>query len=282
MYTKKQNKNIRIISPELLGISIIPIRMLKWFVNITVLFILFSACTSNKKLFYLQNKSHRIKPGELIAHKKYLYKIQPNDILSVKILGLDLNTTSFFNIESNTAFNQYNPAALYLNGYSVNDSGYIYLPIIGPLKVKDLNIEEAASLVQSKIDEHLSKATVIVKLVSFKLTVLGEVKKPGMYNIYNDRVTILEALGLAGDITDFGNRTNVMLIRQTARGTMLFNIDLTDSELIGSELYFLNPGDVIYVEPLRTKQARLSVPTASLILSGITTLVLILNLFRPF
>ncbi|MBW8049697.1 MAG: polysaccharide export protein [Cytophagales bacterium] len=256
--------------------------MIKWFVNITVLFILLSACTSNKKLVYLQNKSHRIKPGELIAHKKYLYKIQPNDVLSVKILGLDPNTTSFFNIESNTAFNQYNPAALYLNGYSVNDSGYIYLPIIGPLKVIDYSIEEAASLIQAKVDEHLSKATVIVKLVNFKLTVLGEVKKPGMYNIYNDGVTILEALGLAGDITDFGNRTNVMLIRQTAQGAMLFNIDLTDSEMIRSNLYFLLPGDVIYVEPLRTKQARLSVPTASLILSGITTLVLILNLFRPF
>ena len=256
--------------------------MIKWFVNITVLFILLSACTSNKKLVYLQNKSHRIKPGELIAHKKHLYKIQPDDVLSVKILGLDPNTTSFFNIESNAAFNQYNPAALYLNGYSVNDSGYIYLPIIGPLKVIDYSIEEAASLIQSKVDEHLSKATVIVKLVNFKLTVLGEVKKPGMYNIYNDGVTILEALGLAGDITDFGNRTNVMLIRQTARGAMLFNIDLTDSEMIRSELYYLLPGDVIYIEPLRTKQARLSVPTASLILSGITTLVLILNLFRPF
>ena len=220
-----------------------------------------------------------IKPGELIAHKKYLYKIQPDDVLSVKILGLDPNTTSFFNIESNTAFNQYNPAALYLNGYSVNDSGYIYLPIIGPLMVKDLNIEEAASLIQSKVDEHLSKATVIVKLVNFKLTVLGEVKKPGMYNIYNDRVTIFEALGLAGDITDFGNRTNVMLIRQTARGTMLFNIDMTDSELIRSELYFLLPGDVIYVEPLRAKAVRLGVPAAQLILSGISTILLIYTIF---
>lgn len=244
--------------------------------------IIISSCTSNKKLVYLQNKSKKIKPNEHIVHKKIKYKIQTNDVLSVRILGLEPNTTSFFNIDNNTAFNQYNQVALYVNGYSVNDSGYIRLPIIGSLNVHDLTIEDVTSLIQNKVDEHLNKATVIVKLVNFKITVLGEVKKPGLYNVYYDRITILEALGIAGDITDFGNKTKVMLVRQTHEGSIIYNIDITDSKLIESEYYFLLPDDVIYVKPLRTKQARLGVPTASLILSGITTVVLILNLFRPF
>jgi len=151
------------------------------------------------------------------------------------------------------------------------------LPILGEVKVKDLTVEEAQQVIQSSANTYFNNAIVILKLISFKVTVLGEVKNPGYYYVYNNQATALEALGMAGDLTNFGNRTNIKLLRQHASGTEVVLLDLTKSDILESEFFYLKPGDVLYVEPLKARSKRSNLELLSLIFAGLTTVVLILS-----
>ena len=123
----------------------------------------------------------------------------------------------------------------------------------------------------------LKDATVIVKLVSFKFSVLGEVARPGTYSNFNNQLTVLEAISMAGDITDYGNRKQVLVLRPTKTGTKTFRLDLTKIDMLKSEGFFLLPNDIVYVEPIKCKMIKINIPTVSLFLTGVSTLILILN-----
>jgi len=170
-----------------------------------------------------------------------------------------------------------NPGSLFLDGYSIDVSGKIILPTLGELTVKDLTVEEAQKLIQLNVNKYLNNAIAVVKLISFKVTVLGEVKNPGYYFVYNNQATALEALGMAGDLTNFGSRKNVKLIRQRPSGSEVILLDLTDPNLLKSEYYFLKPGDVIYVEPLKARSKRSNLEVLSVVFSALTTGILILS-----
>ena len=118
---------------------------------------------------------------------------------------------------------------------------------------------------------------VIVKLVSFKFSVLGEVGRPGTYSNFNNQLTVLEAISMAGDITDFGNRRQVLVLRPTKEGTKTFRLNLTDISILTSDGFFLLPNDIVYVEPIKSKMLKINLSTISLLLTGISTLILILN-----
>lgn len=237
-----------------------------------------ASCYSNRNLVYLQNDTFSEEKSSVVENKKLPYRLQPNDILSVQIKSLaDRDVSAIFNVSSfqNSIFAS--PGNLFLEGYHVDPAGKITLPIIGELTVKDLSLEEAQKLIQEQANKYLTNATVIVKLTSFKVTVLGEVKSPGYYFIYNNQATVLEALGMAGDLTPFGNREKVKLIRQVPSGSEVTLIDLTDARLLRSEFFFLTPGDVLYVEPLKARTRRTNIEILSLGFSAITTAILILS-----
>jgi polysaccharide export outer membrane protein len=170
-----------------------------------------------------------------------------------------------------------NPGTLFLEGYTVDAIGKITLPILGETAVKDLTIEEAQQTIQANANKYFNNPIVIVKLISFKITVLGEVKNPGYYYVYNNQATALEALGLAGDLTNFGNRRNIKLLRQRASETEVILLDLTDPNLLKSEYFFLHPGDVLYVEPLKARSKRLNLELLSVLFTAMTTAVLIFS-----
>ncbi len=170
-----------------------------------------------------------------------------------------------------------NPGTLFLDGYSIDTSGKITVPILGELMVKGLTVEEAQQFIQTSANKYFNNAIVIVKLISFKVTVLGEVKNPGYYYVYNNQATALEALGMAGDLTNFGNRKNVKLLRQKATGTEVILLDLTDADLLKSEYFYLKPGDVLYVEPLKARSKRSNLELLSVVFAATTTAVLIFS-----
>jgi polysaccharide export outer membrane protein len=243
-----------------------------------VIFVLFSSCYSNKRLVYLQDEHFSTKKATVVENKKSSYRLQPNDILSVQIKSsAEPEISNLFNVGSlqNSMFAS--PGSLFLEGYSVDGSGKIILPILGELIVKDLTLDEVQILIQAHANKYLNNATVIVKLTSFKITVLGEVKAPGYYFVYNNQATILEALGMAGDLTSFGNRKNLKLIRQMPAGSEVVLLNLTDPRLLQSEYFFLNPGDVLYVEPLSERTKRTNIEILSVVFSAVTTAVLILS-----
>ena len=141
----------------------------------------------------------------------------------------------------------------YLNTYVVDEFGYISFSFIEKLYVKGLSIPEVQQAIQKQLDQYFKEATVYVKLVNFQVGVLGEVRSPGNFTIEQDQITLFQAIGLAGGVTDFGNFKAVKLIRQTQSGSDVYLLDLTNSKILESPYYYLMPNDVVYIEPRNAK-----------------------------
>ncbi len=250
-----------------------------------VLLISVSSCTQYKEIVYLQKKENAAKQdtleeSEFFIKKHIDYKIQKNDILYIKILNPDRNNFALFNAETSTANRLQNEVSLYLSGYKVDENGEVSMPVIGKVKVAGMSIQEIQNKIQKLVNGYLNNSTVVVKLISFKITLIGEVARPGVYNIYKNNITVLQAIGKAGDMTDYGDRKNIMVIRTNDKGTRTFRIDLTNINLLSSEAYYLMPGDIVYVQPIKAKTLRSNIPIYSMFLSMITTFVLLLNYIK--
>lgn len=243
-----------------------------------ILLVVCSSCYYNKKMVYFQGKDFSESFATQIRNESTQYRLRANDILSVKVKSsTEAGISDIFNITPSTNFINVDAGNLYLQGYSIDTDGRIMLPILGSLKVSDMTVEEAQDMIQTEANKYLNNATVIVKLTSFKVTVLGEVNRPGYYYAYNNQLTLPEGLGLANDLTDRGNRKEVKLIRQTPTGSEVVLLDLTDPDLLKSKYYYLMPNDVLYVEPFRANTGRSNSQLLTLLFSGLTTGILILN-----
>ena len=169
-------------------------------------------------------------------------------------------------------------------GYNVNPDGYISLVPVGQIKVTGLTLEETRKMLQEMIEKVYKNSTVECKLLSFKFTVIGEVRAPGSYLNYNNYLTVIEAIGRAGGVGDFGNRDRVLVVRPYDKGTKTYRLNLQDKSILTSEAYFLLPNDVVIVEPMKQKIFNLNLPTISFFLTTtlatITTTLLLINYFE--
>lgn len=248
---------------------------------ITLIAIFFVSCNSYKKLTYMQGIG--TPPDTLYTKTKTPYILQPADILYVRIITLDEPTNQLFNPLYGTGSNMYQMSvgSMYLFGYEVNDSGNIELPILKKVHVSGLTVIEAKEKIQKLAEEYLNEAMAIVKLSTFKFSILGEVKAPGVKEFGAFQISLMEALALGGDITYNGNRESILILRASKDNNKAFRIDVTDKNLVNSEFYYIQPNDVIYVEPLKTTLFRertsdyLYYVTA--FTSVITTLLLIIS-----
>ena len=161
----------------------------------------------------------------------------------------------------------------YLYGFDVNFEGNIIIPAIGTVNVSGLTLEETRKLLQASADKVFKNSTVECKLLSFKFTVIGEVRAPGTYINYNNYLTVLEAIGRAGGVGDYGNRNSVLVVRPMDKGTKTFRLNLQDKNILSSEAYFLLPNDVVIVEPLNQKIFNMNLPTFSFILTSVTSTI---------
>jgi polysaccharide biosynthesis/export protein len=243
------------------------------------------SCTSQKKLAYLNNlpepKGEETFPMEIPD-----YKIQARDILyiTIKAMTADGKLTDFLSSSGSYMANSAQvDAGGYLYGYDVNSEGNIVVPSLGVIKVVGYTLEESKKILQAAADKIYKNSTVECKLLSFKFTVIGEVRAPGAYVNYNNYLTVLEAIGRAGGVGDYGNRNRVVVVRPIDKGTKTFRLNLQDKKILSSEAYFLLPNDVVIIEPLRQKIFNMNLPTYSFIfstaLSTITTTLLLINYF---
>jgi polysaccharide biosynthesis/export protein len=243
--------------------------------------LLLSSCISQKKLKYLQNKSGSEVNTEFINERNVDYKVQPGDNLYIKVSSIDERTSGLFNtVDQRYANNIGNDVSVYLNSYTVNEEGYVEFPLAGKIEVKDKTIEQIKSEIKILLSEYLKETLVIVKLVNFNITLLGEVKRPGEYKIYQDKINIFEAISFAGDLGDFADRNKVSLIRQTKSGSKIHRLDLTDARILESDYYYLMPNDILYVEPLKGKQFAFANFPYALIFSAVSTTLLLINFFK--
>ncbi len=236
------------------------------------------ACNRKSQLVYLNEVTNET----LGAAKAPVYLIKPGDVLSIQIYTQDPNISRLFNIANmQTTASVYNSEiSTYITGFSVSDSGEVNLPVIGKVKIAELSVRNAQEAIQQAADRYLKDALVVVKLLSFRVTVLGEVKRPGTYINYKDNLNIFEAIGLAGDLSDFGKRTNVLVLRNTPQGVKTFRMDLQDKNIVSSEGFYLQPNDTLIVEPRNGKVMALNTPNIQLLLSTFTTLLLFLNYLK--
>ncbi|GAB2527077.1 hypothetical protein GCM10027085_16620 [Spirosoma aerophilum] len=142
-----------------------------------------------------------------------------------------------------------------LTGYLINPDGTIELPLIGRMKVGGLNTVQIADLIRGQLRDYLKEPTVTIRNQNFRISVMGEVARPSLFTIPNEKINMLEALSLAGDITIYGRRDNVLLIREENGLRTFTRIDLTSRDLFRSPYFYLRPSDVVYVEPGRARQA---------------------------
>lgn len=254
--------------------------------NILLISVIGSSCTSQQKLAYLNNLPET--GGEEIFTMDIPdYKIQHRDILyiTIKAMTPDGSITDFLSTMRGTGTSSYaqSEAGQYLYGYDVSSSGDILLPVLGTLRVAESTLEEARAIIQDATNKHFNNATVECKLLSYKFTVIGEVKAPGTYINYNNYLTVLEAIGRAGGVNDYGRRDKLLVVRPIAGGTKTYTLNLQDKAILSSEAYFLLPNDVVIVEPEAKKIFNLNLPTFSFIITTATSLLtstlLLINYF---
>lgn len=246
-----------------------------------------TSCVSPKSIVYFQGDTLRNSSQQIT--QKYIPTIQPNDILSIIVGSLNAEANEVFNTPNlfTTASTNYSTmgggARIQPLGYLVDSDGSIEIPLVGKVKIAGLRTTDAADTIRVRLLNFLKEPSVIVRNLNFKVSVLGEVRLPAVYVIPDEKITLPEVLSLAGDLTIYGNRNNVMIIREESGMRNYARLDLTSRDVFNSPYYYLHKNDVIYVEPVKAKMldtdSRIrTVPLIATIVGGISTLgILILN-----
>lgn len=253
------------------------------FCTLSVLIIsMFTSCVPQKKILYLQSEDMLndsvFMSKEYENERTFDYKVQPGDNLYIRIASLDEKFAAYFNFMNQGAYstgssNSSGNPSIYLNGYNVGADGNIELPFVGKVFVKDLNLDEIQRKIQTIMNEYLKETVVYVKLGVFNLTILGEVLRPGQYQIYQSDINIFQAIALAGNTTDFANKSDVKIIHQTTKGSQIVRVNLNEADILSSPDYYLKPNDIIYIEPLKTKQFGFTSVPYGTIISAISLLI---------
>ncbi|WP_421918797.1 polysaccharide biosynthesis/export family protein [Marinifilum sp.] len=241
------------------------------------------SCRSNEDLIYMQDVEAEVLTPDFVT-KVPEYIIKTNDNLFVSIKSTNPEINKLYNPAQAVggqqgALNLYSQLPdQYLNGYQVDSNGNISLPNLGKVGVAGLSQNEAQAKVQQRADEYLKDASVTVKLLNFRVSVMGEVTTPGVYYNYSSRFSILEALSMANGITDHARINRVLVIRTNDKESKTYRIDLSNKNFLKSEAFFLQPNDVVYVEPHKIKNTEMNSSVYSLLLSTVSTAVLITSL----
>ena len=222
-------------------------------------------CVPAKKMVYFQ-ELESIKVNDSVVN--YEPEIQVGDLLTINVSALDNEAVTPFNLVENSGSRN----AMVVR-YLVNIDGELNFPVIGKLKAEGLTSKQLNALLVKRLSVYIQNPIVNIRLVNFKISVLGEVREPGSFPIPNERVSILEAISLAGDLTIQGKRNNVLLVREEKGKRVFVNIDLTNKALFNSPYYYLAQNDVLYVTPNKAKINASSGFNIGTILGIVSTLI---------
>ncbi len=248
-----------------------------------------ASCTSYKNVPYLQD----IEAVNVAAQQNVPYdaRIMPKDLLTITVNTTDPEASAPFNLVTQTVLNagsnnQLNTQAA-LQQYLVDNTGKIDFPVIGTLQVGGLTKREAETMLKEKLIPYLKEEPIVtVRMINYKISVLGEVNKAGTFTISNEKVNVLEALAMAGDMTVYGIRENVKLIREDATGKQqIYTLDLTKSDIVLSPYYYLQQNDILYVTPNKTKAKNSDIGSSTTLWFSATSILvsiasLLVNILR--
>jgi len=252
-----------------------------------VLLFFFTSCIPNRDLIYLQNTDSNNQQASIEAVALKPYRAQVNDVLSIRIKALDQKLVEMFNPSTIAGVQANTTDGLYFDGFSVDDHGNIRVPVLGVVTVIGLTLDEIRIKIEKQLlDEYFNKEAdifVSVKLAGLRYTINGEIALPGTKVLFQDKVTILEAISNGGDITITGNRRDVMIVRQYPHGTEIHSLDLTSIEALKSPYYYIQPNDFIYIKPLKQKSwgtGTTGIQSFTTILGAVTLILTTFLLFK--
>lgn len=264
-----------------------PLQLKKLHSILLLLLLALASCVPNKKIIYLQDVNERADSLYPVTLNNYL--LQKGDII-----GIDVKLATDNPILQNIFQQAQNVAAqagvqgggdfYYLTGFTLDDSGYVVLPIIGKINLEGQNIFQANETVQNTFNAYLTNVYTTVRLGGLRYSVLGEVRRPGKFMVLQNRMTIFEALANAGDLTELAKRDAISIMRQYPDGTRIHKLNLLDEKIISSPFYYIQPNDVIYVEPLKIRalgtgtNGMQSLQAVLSVLSLITTTIVLVQL----
>lgn len=214
----------------------------RFFVASLVIIFSFFSCASKKDVVYFQTA----KDFETIVDTNtFTPKLKVNDIISIYVSTFDLEAVEPFNLKKG----QTDSGGLQYIDYLIDIDGNIDYPVLGKIKLLGLSVEQAKELLKEKLSDYLKDPIVNIRILNFRIAVLGEVNRPGMYEVSGERITLLEAIALAGDLKIKAKRENILVVRDFNGTKTYTRVDLTNKELFNSPVYFLTQNDVVYVEP---------------------------------
>ena len=244
---------------------------------ILVVVICFSSCISTKQLTYLQESDHVVDSLIPLRKMQEPYRLQINDLLSIRVKALDQETVGIFNPIDDANLNATGEEKLYYDGFVVDPHGNIRIPSLGEVQALGYTVEEVRQELEKRLLAHYFKAEanifVTVKIAGIRYTINGEISSPGSNIIYRDQVSIMEAIANNGDINLVGDRKNVVIIRQYPLGQKVHHIDLTKIDAMNSPYYYVQPNDLILINPLPQK----SLGFGSTGLSSFTTILTVIT-----
>jgi polysaccharide export outer membrane protein len=240
-----------------------------------LLAMLFFSCAERKDVVYYQNIDTSISPEKT---NSYEVKFQPDDLLMIVVSAEDPEIALPFNLSTvnlpSAAGNVRGQETV--QSYLVDAQGYIDFPVLGKLKVSGLTRTELLQLLKDKIGNYIKNPIINLRITNFKVSVQGEVTAPGTYTFASERITLIEALSMARDLTIYGKRDNVLIIREVNGVKSTHRVDLTKADFINSPYYYLAQNDVVYVEPIKTKINGAAVGPNTGVLISITSLIITL------
>ena len=224
-----------------------------------------SSCVSYRELVNFEDIDAQREQIEDIDNALEL-RIQPRDLLRIQVLSVDPEAAAPFNDAAGSGgggggLGQANNQNLQLlTGYLVDEDGFIDIPLLGRIEAAGQTVESLQFLIRGRLEKYLVDPVVNVRYLNFKVTVLGEVVQPGVIPLPNSRVTVLEAIGLAGDLTDYADRNSVLVVREQDGKRSFKRLNFQNDEVFSSDYYYLKQNDVIYVNPIRARTATVSDP----------------------
>lgn len=243
---------------------------------LSFLFIL-SSCANKKKVLYLYNNNGASAESSV----RYENTLQPDDNLQITVTAAQPELANDFNLMYLTARSTESTSAVNntLYTYLIDQQGNIDFPVLGKIKLSGLTRTEAEDKIKDLLKSYIADPGVNLRVVNFEVSVMGEVTRPGVQNVVGDRITILEALSFAGDLTIYGQRENVSVIREKDGVKTITEVNLTDANLINSPVYYLAHNDVVYVKPNKTKiNSSVVGPNLTIGISALSLLVTIIAL----
>jgi polysaccharide biosynthesis/export protein len=252
-----------------------------------ILSVLVPSCIPYKDTLYMQNINIALDSTQVFVEKQKPYRIQINDILSIRVKSLDQENVQIINPIGEGNLNASGAERAYFDGFTVDLHGEIRIPTLGKINVLGYTTEEIEQMIEKKLLDEQFKETanifVTVKLTGLRYTTSGEIGSPGSNTLFQERVNIFEAVANSGEIPDTGDKKDVLIIRQYPQGQRIHHLDLTDINVMQSPYYYIQPNDMIYVKPLRQKSwgtgtnALQNITALATVLSLITTSILLFN-----